>query len=259
MWNSTIVSDKPILQGALKVPITFLEVLSYALTVKVEGMVVSTSIPMMKAVLKGHTFSADPLSMSTIGTLAPMHSVVIYKGLVRVVLSKVSSSTEEVRERWDGASTPMRDNTSCGVVSMGTFFPFKLSKRALQCLWEAVSKPHMDTWAWVFFNWDKTLSSSSFSSLPLKPWVWILLLCSYQGDHSIKGWLVVFPTPSNVCNIVLKDSFLQLDHSFREYPPHSHRVDTAFCTPYNSGSHSLIKLQIDLRGVKMENITFLSK
>ena len=31
-WKSTVVSNGPILQGALKVPITFLEVLSYALT-----------------------------------------------------------------------------------------------------------------------------------------------------------------------------------------------------------------------------------
>ena len=222
-------------------------------------MIVSTSRPMVKAVLKGHTFNANPLSISTIRTLEPMHSMVICNGLVWVAHLGGSSSSKRARRGWDWAITPMRDSTSCGVVSMDTSFPFKASKRALRCLWEAISKPHMDTWAWDFFNWDKTLSSSSFSSLPLKPWVWILLLCSYQGDHSIKGWLVVFPTPSNVRNIVLKDSFLQLDHSFREYPPHSHRVDTAFCTPYNSGSHSLIKLQIDLRGVKMENITFLSK
>ena len=50
---------------------------------------------------------------------------------------------------------------------MGTSFPFKASKRALQCLWEAIGKPHTDTWAWVFFNRVKTLSFSSFSSFPL--------------------------------------------------------------------------------------------
>ena len=71
-----------ILQGALNVPITFLEVLSYALTVKEEGMMVSTSRPMIKAVLKGYTFNADPLSINTMGTLALMHLMVIYKGLV---------------------------------------------------------------------------------------------------------------------------------------------------------------------------------
>ena len=77
-----MVSIGPILQGALKVPITFLEVLSYALTVKGEGMIVSMSRPTMRVALKGQTFKADSLSISTIGTLAPMHSMVIYKGLV---------------------------------------------------------------------------------------------------------------------------------------------------------------------------------
>ena len=78
MWNSTNVSNGL----ALKAPITFLEVLLYALTVKGEGMIVSISRPIIKAVLKGHTFNANPLSISTIGTLAPMHSMVICKGIV---------------------------------------------------------------------------------------------------------------------------------------------------------------------------------
>ena len=77
-----MVSNGLILQGALKVPMTFLEVLSYALTVKGEGMMVSMSRPTMKAVLKGQIFKVDPLSIRTIGTLAPMHSMVICKGLV---------------------------------------------------------------------------------------------------------------------------------------------------------------------------------
>ena len=75
--NSTIVSNGPILQGALKVPMTFLEVLSYALTIKGKGMIVSISRP-----IRGHTFNADPLLISTTKTLAPMHSMVICKGLV---------------------------------------------------------------------------------------------------------------------------------------------------------------------------------
>ena len=77
-----MVSIGPILQGALKVPITFLEVLSYALTVKGEGMMVSMSRPTVKAVLKTQTFKVNPLSIRTIGTLAPMNSMVICKGLV---------------------------------------------------------------------------------------------------------------------------------------------------------------------------------
>ena len=72
----------PILQEALKVPITFLDVLSCALTVKGEGIIVSRDKPTLRAVLNGCTFNADPLSINTIGTLAPMHSMVIYKGLV---------------------------------------------------------------------------------------------------------------------------------------------------------------------------------
>ena len=69
-WNSIIVS------------ITFLEVLSYALIVKGEGMIVSISRPIVRVVLRGHTFNADPLSIRTTRTLAPMHSMVICKGLV---------------------------------------------------------------------------------------------------------------------------------------------------------------------------------
>ena len=69
-WNSIIVS------------ITFLEVLSYALIVKGEGMIVSISRPIVRVVLRGHTFNADPFSISTIRTLVPMHSMVICKGLV---------------------------------------------------------------------------------------------------------------------------------------------------------------------------------
>ena len=81
-WNSAIVSNRSILQGALKVPINFIEVLSYALTVKREGMTAPTSRPIVRVVLKGHTVNVDPLSISTIGTLAPMHPMVICKGLV---------------------------------------------------------------------------------------------------------------------------------------------------------------------------------
>ena len=72
----------PILQGALKVPMTFLDVLSYVLTIKGERIIVSRDKPTLKAILNGCTFNADPLSISTIGTLAPMHSMVICKGLV---------------------------------------------------------------------------------------------------------------------------------------------------------------------------------
>ena len=77
-----MVSIGLILQGALKVPMTFLKVLSYALTVKGEGMIVSISRPIVRVVLKGQTFKADLLFISTTGTLAPMHSMVICKGLV---------------------------------------------------------------------------------------------------------------------------------------------------------------------------------
>ena len=66
----------------MKVPITYLEVLSYALIVKGEGMIVCKSKPTLRAVLNGHSFNADPFSIRTIGTLAPMHLIVIYKGLV---------------------------------------------------------------------------------------------------------------------------------------------------------------------------------
>ena len=81
-WNFIIVSIGPILQGALKVPITFLEVLSDALTVKVKGIMVSMSRPIVRAVLKGHTFNVDPLSINIIGTLVTMHPMVICRGLV---------------------------------------------------------------------------------------------------------------------------------------------------------------------------------
>ena len=81
-WNSTTVSIGPILQGALKVPITFLKVLSYALMVKREGIMVCTPRPMVRVVIKGHTFNVDTLSINTIGTLAPMHLMVICRGLV---------------------------------------------------------------------------------------------------------------------------------------------------------------------------------
>jgi len=45
-------------------------------------MIVSISKPIVRVVLRGHTFNVDPLSISTIKTLAPIHSIVIYKGLV---------------------------------------------------------------------------------------------------------------------------------------------------------------------------------
>ena len=56
-----MVSIGPILQGALKVPMTFLEVLSYALTVKGEGMIVSISKPTVRAVLKGQNIQGRPI------------------------------------------------------------------------------------------------------------------------------------------------------------------------------------------------------
>ena len=67
---------------SFKSPITFLEVLSYALIVKKESMIVSKSKPTLRAVLNGHTFNAEPLSISTIKNLAPMHLIMICKGLV---------------------------------------------------------------------------------------------------------------------------------------------------------------------------------
>ena len=148
------------------------------------------SRPMVRTVLKRHTFNADPLSISIIGTLAPMHSMLICKGLVWVAPLGGNSLSKKARRGWDGALTPMMDSTSCSVVSMGTSFPLKASKKALWCLWEAISKPHTDTWAWVVFNWF-----GPFSYIPTK----MILLQ--------KGWLVVLPTPSDVCRIVLHECF----------------------------------------------------
>ena len=165
-WYSTIISIGPILQGAMKVPMIFLEVLSYALTVKEEGVMVFMFKPMARVVVKGQTFIADSLSISTMGTLAPMHSIVICKGLIWVAHSGRESSLEKARRGSEAPSTPMRDSTSWGVVSMGTSFPFKAPMRALRYFWDAMSKPYTDTWAWVFFNCVKTLSSSSLFSFP---------------------------------------------------------------------------------------------
>ena len=86
-------------------------------------MIVSISRPIVRTVLKGQTFKVDPISISTIGTLAPMHSMVICKGLVCVAHLGERGCKEP--------STPMREKTSCGVVSIGTSFQFKVSKRAL--------------------------------------------------------------------------------------------------------------------------------
>ena len=61
---------------------TFLEVFSYALMFKREGEIVSMSKLTIRVVLKGHTFNIDPLSISTIGTLALIHLIMIFKGLV---------------------------------------------------------------------------------------------------------------------------------------------------------------------------------
>ena len=61
-------------------------------------MIVSTSKPIMRVVPKGHTFNADPLPISTIGTLASMHLMVICKGLIWVAPYGGSSSSEKVRE-----------------------------------------------------------------------------------------------------------------------------------------------------------------
>ena len=75
-----MVSIGLILHKALKVPITVFEMLSYALTVKGEEMIISISRSIVRVVLKGQTFKANPLSI--IRTLAPMYSMVICKGLV---------------------------------------------------------------------------------------------------------------------------------------------------------------------------------
>ena len=109
----------------------FLEVLLYALTIKGEGMIVSISRPIVRTVLKGQTFKVDPISISTIGTLAPMHSMVICKGLVCVAHLGERSSSEKAKRGCKEPSTPMREKTSYGVVSIGTSFQFKVSKGAL--------------------------------------------------------------------------------------------------------------------------------
>ena len=51
------------------------------LTVKGEGIMVSMSRPILRAILNEHTFNVDPLSISTIETLAPMHLIVIARTL----------------------------------------------------------------------------------------------------------------------------------------------------------------------------------
>ena len=132
-WNSTMVSIGPILQGAKKVPMIFLKVLLYALTVMGEGVMVSMSRPTMRVVLRGQTFKANPLLIRTIGNLAPMHSMMISQGLGWVAPSGGRPSSKKSRKGCEEPSTPMRDNTSCNVVSISTSFPFKASKRALRC------------------------------------------------------------------------------------------------------------------------------
>ena len=72
-----MVSSGPNLQGAMKIPMIFLKVLLYALTVIGEGVMVSMYRPTVRAVLRGQTFKANPLLIRTIGNLAPMHSMMI--------------------------------------------------------------------------------------------------------------------------------------------------------------------------------------
>ena len=127
-----MVSIGPILQGVLKVPMTFLEVLSYALTIKGEGMIVSISRPIVGGP-KRTNIQGGPIVNKyhrNLGTHA-------FNGDLQ--RSSMSSSferenfIEKGKEGCKEPSTPTRDKTSCDVVSISTSFPFKASKRALQC------------------------------------------------------------------------------------------------------------------------------
>ena len=88
---------------------------------------------MVRAVLKGHTFNADPLLINTInlGTHA-FNGNLQRSSMSGPFRRKLLIRKSKKMMRW--ASTPMKDSTSCGVISMGTSFPFKASKKALRCL-----------------------------------------------------------------------------------------------------------------------------
>ena len=150
-------------------------------------MILSNSKTTLREILNGHTFNANPLSISTIGTLAPMQLMVNCKGLVWVAPLKGSSSLKKVRKGWDGALTPMRDRTSWGVVSIGTSFPCKASRSALMCLWKPLVNPKLTHEIESF-----SVRSRPYLPLLLIPSHWVqraLILPThfFRGDPSPKS------------------------------------------------------------------------
>ena len=151
------------------------------------------SRPTVRAVLKGQTFKAYPLSIRTIGTLAPMYSMVICKGLVWVAHSRGRSSSKKLR-----AQLKCHSLSSCGplpLVSLG-FCPF-IVKALFLLSWAfirmhlGIFKPLSQTWAYNvfitfelpiryslfhhFFSWNSSLARIH-CGLPLKVYETLIIL-----------------------------------------------------------------------------------
>ena len=107
-------------------------------------------------VRREQTFKADPLSTSTTGIHFPIWSGLLWSKPPRgkSLLVKEITSWD-----WVGVISP----TSCsGDVSTETLSLLRAWRTACLCLWEATSKPQMETLSWSFFSCLRT--GSSFSS-----------------------------------------------------------------------------------------------
>lgn len=157
-WNWSLNRTGPAVNSKAGMPITSRLVLSYALMACPKTAKDFCGYPKQVAVLNGHTFRADPLSTRTIGTLFPVVITVMCKALlwfsfgrslsVKVIVFAIRM-WEIIWTSWDGEVS----NDTC-------VWPCIL-RTGSRWLLDAMRRPYMEMFAWVFFNCLITSLSSS--------------------------------------------------------------------------------------------------
>ena len=120
---------------------------------------ISTLKPRQLVVFRGHTFKALQSSIRTIGILLPLAFIVMCNGLLWCFPFFVKSLLEQ-----EIVSSllidPIITFRSWKVVVVGTWIWLRRSTKFWWCLYKAMSRPHKDILACVFYNYLRTLSSS---------------------------------------------------------------------------------------------------
>ena len=161
-WNKVENVVGPIYKSITKVPITSLSVLSYTLTVLVEGPKSEGAKPRRIAVAKRQTFKAEPLSNKTDGTLWSEQPTVMYRGCTWYKPSGGKLSSENTMQVT--LSIVIIWINPSGMVVVSTLIWLKARIKTSLWVLNDANKLQIEIRAWVLYNCLKPSSSSLITS-----------------------------------------------------------------------------------------------